>query len=129
MNKKKELKKCPHCNQVYKRENIADIFDINGDVAETPSIYFCINKECMGNKYQLFLKDIIPDRSNDFKYNQMIMETQKRTIQFGEWCNVGLKKDGFHFIIHDVLQSDFLEFEVKELKPLIKALQMLDEGI
>ena len=75
------------------------------------------------------LKRLEKQSKDDFKYNQMIMETQKRTIQFGEWYNIGLKKDGFHFIIHDVLQSDFLEIEVKELKPLIKALQMLDEGI
>ena len=75
------------------------------------------------------LKRLEKQSKDDFKYNQMIMNEQKRTIQFGEWYNIGLKKDGFHFIIHDVLQSDFVEFEVKELKPLIKALQMLDEGI
>ena len=75
------------------------------------------------------LKRLENESRRSFKYNQMIMNEQKRTIQFGEWYNIGLKKDGFHFIIHDVLQSDFLEIEVKELKPLIKALQMLDEGI
>ena len=75
------------------------------------------------------LKRLEKQSKDDFKYNQMIMETQKRTIQFGEWYNIGLAKDSVHFIIHDVLQSDFLEIEVKELKPLIKALQMLDEGI
>ena len=75
------------------------------------------------------LKRLENEGEANFKYNQMIMEKQKRTIQFGEWSNVGLKKDGFHFIIHDVLQSDFVEFEVKELLPLIKALQLLYEGI
>ena len=75
------------------------------------------------------IKKLEKQSKDDFKYNQMIVEKQKRTIQFREWYNIGLANDGFHFIIHDVLQSDFLEFEVKELKPLIKALQMLDEGI
>ena len=65
----------------------------------------------------------------DFKHNQMIIATQKKVIQFGAWSNVGLARDGFHFIIHDVLQSEALEFEMKELKPLIEALQKLDEGI
>lgn len=81
----------------------------------------------MKNKKEL--KKIENESRENFKHNQMIIATQKRTIQFGEWSNVGLAKDGFHFIIHDILQSEALEFEIKELEPLIKALQILYEGI
>ena len=75
------------------------------------------------------LKKLENESKKNFLYNQMIMEKQKRCIQFGEWSNLGLTKDGFHFIIHAILQSEALEFEIKELKPLIKALQKLGEGI
>ena len=75
------------------------------------------------------LKKLEEQSKKDFKYNQMIIGTQKRVIQFGEWSNVGLTIDGFHFIIHDILQSAAVEFEVKELLPLINALKTIYEGL
>ena len=50
--------KCPHCNQEYSEESIADIFDKKGNVSRTPTIYICNNESCDGNKYQLYEEEL-----------------------------------------------------------------------